>query len=106
MARSTLSPPVGTVTRPRSRRPWRISSRIKAMGAFRVWPPRASRSPSLTRAAASRKLVQTGGIFISRYGVLAQTGQQIEEHAGGGPPDDFAAGAPVADPGGAAPIAI
>src|SRR4030043_622862 len=99
MARSTLRPPVGTVTRPRLRRPWRMSSRIRAMGAPSVWPPRATRSPSCTRAAAWPKSVQTGGIGVSRYGVMAQLGQQVEQDAGGGAPDHFLVVAPAADPG-------
>src|SRR5450759_757339 len=101
-ARSTLRPPVGTVINPRRRRPWRMSSRIRAMGAARVWPPRATKSPSWTSAAAVARSVQTGGIAVSRYGVDPQVGQQVEEDAGGGAPDHLLAVLPVTHPGGAA----
>src|SRR5208283_846775 len=98
-ARSTLRPPVGTVTSPRRRRPWRISSRIRAMGAARVWPARATKSRSFTRAAAPARSVQTGGMAISRNGMPVQQGQQVQENAGGGPPDQLPVPSPVTDPG-------
>src|SRR5271157_2194997 len=97
-ARSTLRPPMGTVTNPRCCRPCRISSRIRAMGAAWVWPPRATRSPSLTRAAAAASSVQTGGILVSRDGMLVQMNQEVQENPGGGAPDHFLIIAPVADP--------
>ena len=38
--------------------------------------------------------------------MLAQMGQEVQQDLGGGPPDHFLVGAPVIDPGGAAPVVV
>ena len=100
-ARSTLRPPVGTVTSPRRRRPWRTSSRIRAMGRP-GYAPQGHQVPVLTSAAA---LAQASPNRWHR-------GFPVWDGPPGGPagsegcgrwrPDHLLAVLPIAHPGGAA----
>ena len=84
-ARSTLRPPVlARGDQPRFRQHWRMSLPIKAMGAARLWPPRATAVPVSQHRHGGQVSSRQVASRITRYGVHP-VGQQVKENAGGGP---------------------